>query len=698
MRKIFKYRFVLLLLCFLLSIGIVDAQNNDQFKIDSIKKINLLEIDKRQLVDNYNQIAFLYGAINVDSSLSYSQKGKDLAKTIKYIHGLAVSYSYAAHAHMEKSQLAKSMENYDLALTLFVELQDSVNILDCYRGMSYVTSYGASQFKSLNYNLSALEIAEKLKDTTSLAVIYNNIGAIYKRLDKYKLALDYFEKSVLIEKKRQNLEDLAISYSNIGVLKVENGVFKEAENDYRVILNLIPQIKNSYILSYLYLSLSGYYSEAGKIDSANYFIDIAGKLCQEYGFSHIQSRLYRRKAEILFRQKDYRECIRQFDNCLDLSQSLGVREEFPEIYKMKADAYFALGNSREAYLSLKKANSAIDSLKLNKVTGFLEEYEIQKRENDLKQQKLEQALQEQKFENASIRMKDRFAIAILAIVILISLILFVFYFFLKVKKNNAILISQHRIIQKQKAQLESSVVQLKKSEEDLKVLNATKDRFFSIIAHDLKSPFNSLLGFNEMLIEEIQKKNYSEIEDYAKQVNVVLKESFALLNNLLDWSRDKTGEMLFSPERINLNDFLSEILDYFRKIAPNHQITIGQMTDTELIADRNMLQVILRNLVSNAIKYTPENGRISLGVESGDGEIRISVKDTGIGIKAETLNKLFKIEESVSTYGLKNEKGTGLGLLLCKDFVEKHQGKIWVESDLEKGSTFSFTIPNSQKS
>lgn len=236
---------------------------------------------------------------------------------------------------------------------------------------------------------------------------------------------------------------------------------------------------------------------------------------------------------------------------------------------------------------------------------------------------------------------------------------------------------------------------LKISERKLKESNMSKDKFFSIIAHDLKAPFNSLLGFSELLVKEIQSNNLVYIKKYAHLIHKVSNQSYSLLNNLLDWSLAQTGGMKFNPEKVNFTEMSNELIDYFNNIAQNKKISIKSTINSnlELVADRNMLTTIIRNLLSNAIKYTPQDGEITISATKDIKETNISIKDTGVGIKTEDLGKLFKIEEASSTRGTENEKGTGLGLILCCDLVEKHNGKIWVESKVGSGSLFSFTIP-----
>lgn len=238
--------------------------------------------------------------------------------------------------------------------------------------------------------------------------------------------------------------------------------------------------------------------------------------------------------------------------------------------------------------------------------------------------------------------------------------------------------------------------ELKESEEQLRNLNATKDKFFSIIAHDLRSPFSSVLGFSKLLSESIQSQEYNKVEEYAGIIEKSTQRTMDLLTNLLEWSRSQTGRMDFSPEYVELKALLNEVLDLFDQPIRLKSIDIHQedFPSTTVFVDRILLSTILRNLLSNAIKFTYPGGDIYLSAKRKNTHVEICVRDSGIGISPDDLVKLFKIEENSSRNGTLNEQGTGLGLLLCKEFVEKHHGKIWVESEAGKGSAFYFTLPS----
>ncbi len=237
---------------------------------------------------------------------------------------------------------------------------------------------------------------------------------------------------------------------------------------------------------------------------------------------------------------------------------------------------------------------------------------------------------------------------------------------------------------------------LKESETRLRELNATKDKFFSIIAHDLKNPFQSIMGFSDLLTEQINEKNYGGIAEYAGIIQNSSQRAMNLLTNLLEWSRSQTGKMEFNPEYIEIIILINEAIKLADDAARQKSITIYKELPryAAVFADKAMLGAILRNLISNAIKFTNPGGRIVISAEQKQDELMVAVSDNGVGIEKDAIAKLFRIEENLSTRGTQNERGTGLGLILCKEFIEKHGGKIWVESEPGKGSKFIFTLSN----
>lgn len=235
---------------------------------------------------------------------------------------------------------------------------------------------------------------------------------------------------------------------------------------------------------------------------------------------------------------------------------------------------------------------------------------------------------------------------------------------------------------------------IKKYNSELEKLNHDKDKFFSIVAHDLMTPFTALLGYSEILAKEYNELDRETIGKFSSDINTVATKAHGLLENLLGWTRIKTGRMIFNPVEFNLYPIVEDVFHFNFENAKSKGIAllnIVKITDS-VFADVNMLTVILRNLISNAIKFTGTNGRISITTEQQNSQLKITVTDNGLGIGPEELQKLFDENIQYSGTGTHHEKGTGLGLLLCKEFIERHGGKLKAESKLGEGTKIYFTL------
>jgi two-component system, sensor histidine kinase and response regulator len=229
----------------------------------------------------------------------------------------------------------------------------------------------------------------------------------------------------------------------------------------------------------------------------------------------------------------------------------------------------------------------------------------------------------------------------------------------------------------------------------LKDLNATKDKFFSIIAHDLKNPFNTLMGFTELLLDNLDDYTTDKLREFIGILHDTSKQSYALLENLLEWSRSQTGRIQLKKEILSIYDIAEDNVNLLLNQAAKKRIQLGNDIDPsdKVFADANMVRTVIRNLISNALKYTRENGSVVISSKKNNEMLEISIKDTGLGIKPENKEKLFRIDLNYTTRGTADEGGTGLGLILCREFINKNGGEIWVESVFGEGSTFKFTLP-----
>jgi signal transduction histidine kinase len=269
-------------------------------------------------------------------------------------------------------------------------------------------------------------------------------------------------------------------------------------------------------------------------------------------------------------------------------------------------------------------------------------------------------------------------------------------------KDGSIILEQNEVVKEtnillkeRQLKVEEQAKELIKINNQLKETVATKDKFFSIISHDLKNPMAALMGLSNLMFNEYNNLDEKQKNDLVKGIYDSSKNAYNLLDNLLIWSRMQTGGINYNPEKINLHNLISESGNLLESMRSGKNIDLDLSIDLnqEVYADKYMLSSVINNLLSNAIKFTPVGGIIIISsVLTENGYIKICISDTGTGIPLENISRLFRIDQSYSSKGTNDEKGTGLGLLLCKEFVEQNGGAIWVESESGKGSQFFFTI------
>ncbi len=256
-------------------------------------------------------------------------------------------------------------------------------------------------------------------------------------------------------------------------------------------------------------------------------------------------------------------------------------------------------------------------------------------------------------------------------------------------------VNAHLTIGKLQQQLEAKNALLEDQVKQLKELNASKDKFISMISHDLQSPFSSLRGLIQFTAQNIGDYNKSELENIMDLLGSSTDNLYALIENLLTWSRIQRGVLEYCQQRINIQELVTQNIDLYTQNAEDKKITLRNLIEesTLVYADFNMVNAVLRNLISNALKFTNTGGTVEVSAKQDGMYVEVSVSDTGIGIAKEHLPKLFRIDARYKRLGTAREKGTGLGLILCKEFIEKNGGKIWIESEVGQGSTVKFTLP-----
>ncbi len=265
--------------------------------------------------------------------------------------------------------------------------------------------------------------------------------------------------------------------------------------------------------------------------------------------------------------------------------------------------------------------------------------------------------------------------------ILVSTLLIVaIYYYLDKRRTNLELVKQKK--------------EIEEKSKELVMLNATKDKLFSIIVYDLRDPFNNIMNLSSLLARETANLDPEVLTNFLESINTSANYAFDLLSNLIDWASSQTNKIASSQEKTSIKNIFLLANDNIERVAKNKEIKLSYISeDIEVTVDKNMVNTILRNLVKNAVKYSYRGGEVKVEGHEDDDMLFISVSDEGVGIEKDKLEKIFNIEEKTNTPGTENEGGSGLGLLLCKEFVERMGGKIYAQSEPGKGSKFTFTVP-----
>lgn len=565
--------------------------------------------------------------------------------------------------------------------------------------------------EAIEYYQKSLTIAYQLNDKRLCAYNLNNLGMINAHLNNYEKAINnYSESSAIMEEIGDKIEYAKIT-NNIAELNLILGNIDEAYAQHLSVLDIIENSDEQVFLIWLYNDIGMVLKKKGNIKLAlQYFyksLDLSNKIDNTLGKSKTMNLI----GEVYLLQKEYEKAKEYFYNGLKYAKQTDAKDNILDTYKNISEYYSTIENykkSLEYYQLFKQlSDSLLNDNKIRTIIEMQARYDLEsvESENHLLQKNIE--IHELTFK------KNRIQLIILIVSLLLTILLIILIYnrlMINNKKNKLInnqknqlstslieLQKLNKVLHQQKEEIQTSQKELESVNKLLAETNATKDKFYSIIAHDLKSPFNSMLGFSEILDDNFDDYDKEQQKKFIGNIHQGLKDNYNLLENLLQWANSQKGTIRFEPQKIDLFAITNTTCNIFHQTALEKSIElINQIPESTYIqADVNMVSTIIRNLVSNAIKFTHRGGevRIDANLAKDNNFIEIMVKDNGSGISEDIKSKLFKITENISTKGTEKETGTGLGLLLCKEFVEKHKGKIWVESESGKGSSFYFTIP-----
>jgi len=615
------------------------AQSDSQSSIDSIfAKWQTIKNDSnaskkvRLLLDISDEL----NPSNPDSAIVLNKMALKIAKNNNLFRLAGEALSGMGYARYIKGEYDFAMEKFMRALKIYDSIDFQRGRAAGLNTIGMIKNMQEHYDESIESHLKSLEIAKKINDTALIATNHFNIGISLHASGRNDSALLRTKKALSYKDNFHNKENVYQIYNIIGRIYSEKQNFIKASENYMKVINA-PNFDNKWELAFAYAGMSKVFQKQGKLDKS-----------VEYGL------------------RSYK-----------LAKEVGARWDKQNITKILSETYAEQKNWKEAYKYHKLHKTYSDSIFNEKRDNKINYLRLKRKESENKALEKENRLKEVQITKRNHQLIGG-AIGILALMVVVFLLF----------RNNYLKNQLNKNLKRKNEEIASK-------NKELKELNTTKDTMLRVIAHDLKNPVSVMVSYTEVIVEDYDEYKKDELLETIKKLNKSSNEGLRLLENLTEWARAQTGAISFEPEQIKLREIVEENINLFISNAEEKGITLKSDVEPSATAyaDYNMTSTILRNLIANAIKFTPDSGQITIESSKKENMEKISVNDTGVGLNTEALNKLFKLNDSYKSRGTRNEKGSGLGLLICKEFVEKQGGEIWVESQEDKGSTFSFTLP-----
>lgn len=617
----------------------------------------------KEKVDTYNKLSDIYQYIDTYKSINYAEKGIELAKSIKYEKGLASGYGSLGYGYINLDN-QKAVEYTNEALNIRRRIKDEPGIATSLNVLGVLYYYEGDYLKSIEYHLEALKMRENIGNSARTATSYNNIALVNMALENYEAALNYLNKALKIRIESNNKRAIGIIKVNIGEIQVLMGETDEALNSYFEALQINRELGNYKSIANVYQNIASVYKILENYSTSIVYYDsslaIYSTLDEKNGNANVENGL----AKVYESIEKYEDAIYHAEKALEYSNNINSLGNKVEALETLFTCFEHKKNFEKAYEYLSQYKIAFDELKSNEKIKKLARLELEYQLDKIQTEK------ETQLNN------QRIFIAFLVLIVLFGIVIFIQL--IRSSKDK-------RIVNEE----------LKKLNLRLSEINKTKDKFLSIIAHDLRGPYQTTLGLSQFISDDFEDLEKEELKGSIKNLNSSLRNQYNLLNDLLHWAELQAGNFNLETEKIILSESVNSVTSLLELTAKKKKIKLSNNVNEEYFAhaDKNMLHLVLRNLVSNSIKFTPEHGNVKVSAERSNGDIKICVEDTGIGIPKDEYEKLFQLDLHYSKKGTSNEEGSGLGLILCKEIIEKHKGKIWVESEINNGTKFFFTLP-----
>jgi signal transduction histidine kinase/Flp pilus assembly protein TadD len=589
--------------------------------------------------------------------------GKEAARIAESIS----DYKRQAEAMNKIGVVYRNLADYDKAISVYAkalllseEIKDSIQIAFSLNNIGGIYRLEGNYEEALRYILEALGIFERNNHKEGISFCTINIGLIYRRQNSPQMALKYLNYTLKIREEISDVPGKALALNLIAEVYFEIGSIDEALKYYLQVEKEYTAIDDRKGLAATWGGIASVYLSKNKLAEAEVYTKRSLDLAQKISYFEGEVLNLNRLGKIYGKRGQTKSAINYFNRAYALAAKAREIQIKLECLKDQSDFYKSIGDYESALTYNSKYHALRDSI-LNYESVSL----VSQMDKDFRRKREEQKYNTLLAEKSLIEKRRNYLIAISLLILVVAAVTF----------------NRYRAS--------------KKYNKKLSELNAMKDKLFSIIAHDLKNPLHSLFGLNDYLFSNFTTIDEEERVSLIGKMDTAGKQILKLLENLLYWSRSQIGAIDFSPQMNNLYEMVEDTISVLSEIAQRKEISIENniSRNVAVYCDSEMIKTVLRNLISNSIKFTNRNGLIIINLSETKTRWKISVVDNGVGMDSTTVDSLFKIDSINTLRGTEDEKGTGLGLILCKDFIEKHNGTIEIESLLNEGTTITVIIP-----
>lgn len=667
------------------------SQNSD---IDSLSvQLAFQNADTLKVNTSLKLIKELYEVNDFDRALKYIIESEKLSYTLDYNKGIAEIMYFKALIYAAKNDYINAINGYTKSKDLFNQLKDTLGIAKVNNGIGLLEIKRGNYVKGLQYSLSAIKELEKRHLKNDLLLAYNNLAKAYYNIKDYDKSIEFYLKALKIQEELNDKKGIDLSNNVLGDLYSMKNEHRKSIDYYEKVLTSHPTNTDS-IQSIIYPKLGGEYLQFNDYDNANKYLEqglnINRRLNNKGGLLTTLINL----GNLNLQQNKLAIAEMQILEAGDIAKDLNNEKELLKHYKLmksldsirnRFDKAFAW---QRAYYDLK------NRLDKNNIVANDEDSESHNLDLNLN---FDQNILDQ---NKNVRTNETtesskdfdrlqiFFYALLAALAIVSTFLILIY----LKRNSSLKYAQELEEKNIKIELQNEAFQ--EQTKHLENVNNVKDKLFSIISHDLKDSLSSINSFIDLLKDGSLTR--AEFDNLIPELSENANNASLLLFNLLNWSKSQMQSLKPSPSLFDIQEIFIDKVNLIEQRLDSKGIELVDHSLRDFAyADRSMIEIVIQNLLANALKFSKKGDKITISNHISNGHCIISVADTGIGISKQNIDKLFK-SNSFTTMGTNNEKGTGLGLSICKELVELNNGKIWVESTVNVGSTFYVQLPKSK--